>query len=214
MLTNDGRGREGQRQPQAADAVRPALPGEVDSEQREDEQAGVAGVERLVSSGRIRTPNSSGTLMATAAATARAKTTSGLGTGGALGGASSASAAMTSCFHNRSECSRANSRDSASRLPMRLTAMRNASSSGESDVVSAASWSRRWPSSSSTSGPSMRRRRRRYARHCAICSSSGAIGERRHAVHAFIQIPRRVSSTTCHCCRWAASCVRPSLVMR
>ena len=41
-----------------------------------------------------------------------------------------------------------------------------------------------------------------------------AIGEGRHAVHAFIQIPRRVPSTTCHCCRWAASCVRPSLVIR
>ena len=41
-----------------------------------------------------------------------------------------------------------------------------------------------------------------------------SIGEGRHAVHAFIQRPRRVSSTTCHCCRWAASCARPSLVIR
>src|SRR5437867_10582350 len=31
------------------------------------------------------------------------------------------------------------------------------------------------------------------------------IGECRHTVHAFIQIPRRVPSMTCHCCRWAAS---------
>ena len=37
------------------------------------------------------------------------------------------------------------------------------------------------------------------------------IGEGRHAVHASIQIPRRVPSTACHCCRWAASCARPSL---
>ena len=40
------------------------------------------------------------------------------------------------------------------------------------------------------------------------------IGEGRHAGHSFIQIPRRVPSTTCHCCRWAASCARPSLVIR
>ena len=40
------------------------------------------------------------------------------------------------------------------------------------------------------------------------------IGEGRHTVHAFIQIPRRVPSTACHCCRWAASCARPSLVIR
>ena len=41
-----------------------------------------------------------------------------------------------------------------------------------------------------------------------------SIGEGRHAVHAFIQMPRRVSSTAFHCCRCAASCARPSLVMR
>ena len=41
---------------------------------------------------------------------------------------SSASPVMTNCFHSRSECARANSRDSASRLPMRLTATRKASS--------------------------------------------------------------------------------------
>ena len=40
------------------------------------------------------------------------------------------------------------------------------------------------------------------------------VGEGRHAGHAFIQMPRRVSSTTCHCCRWAASCARPSFVIR
>ncbi len=40
------------------------------------------------------------------------------------------------------------------------------------------------------------------------------IGEGRHAVHACIQIPRSVPSTTCHCCRCAASCARPSLVIR
>ena len=39
-------GREGQREPEAADDVRPALPHEVDGEQREDEQAGVPEVER------------------------------------------------------------------------------------------------------------------------------------------------------------------------
>ena len=42
------RGREGQGQPEAADNVRPALPQEVDGEQRQHEQAGVPGVERLV----------------------------------------------------------------------------------------------------------------------------------------------------------------------
>ena len=48
----------------------------------------------------------------------------------------------------------------------------------------------------------------------AICSSSGFIGEGRHAVTAFIQMPRRVTSTACHCFRWAASCARPSFVIR
>jgi hypothetical protein len=43
-------------------------------------------------------------------------------------GPASSSGAMTSCFHNRSECSRANSRAMASWLPMRLTATRKASS--------------------------------------------------------------------------------------
>ena len=38
-----------------------------------------------------------------------------------------------------------------------------------------------------------------------------AVGEGRHAVRAFIQMPRSVSSTTCHCWRWAASCARPVL---
>ncbi len=41
-----------------------------------------------------------------------------------------------------------------------------------------------------------------------------SIGGGRHAVHLFIQRPRSVSSTTCHCCRWSASCERPSFVMR
>ena len=41
-----------------------------------------------------------------------------------------------------------------------------------------------------------------------------ALGGGRHAVRAFIQRPRRVSSTTRHCARWAASCARPSLVMQ
>ena len=41
-----------------------------------------------------------------------------------------------------------------------------------------------------------------------------AVGGGRHAVHSFIQMPRRVSSTICHRCRWAASWARPSLVMR
>ena len=40
------------------------------------------------------------------------------------------------------------------------------------------------------------------------------IGDGRHTVHACIQIPRRVPSTACHCCRWAASCARPSFVIR
>src|SRR5436190_7319911 len=40
----------------------------------------------------------------------------------------SAPGATTNCFHSRSECARANSRDSASRLPRRLTATKNASS--------------------------------------------------------------------------------------
>ena len=41
-----------------------------------------------------------------------------------------------------------------------------------------------------------------------------SIGDRRHTVHAFIQIPLRVPSTAFHCSRWAASCARPSFVIR
>jgi hypothetical protein len=40
------------------------------------------------------------------------------------------------------------------------------------------------------------------------------IGESRHTVHAAIQMPRRVPSTVFHCSRWAASCARPSFVIR
>src|SRR3989442_11606807 len=97
--------------------------------------------------------------MVTAAATARLRTTSVSASVG-LPCSSAASGAMTSCFHSRSECSRANSRDSASRFPMRLTAMRKASSPAKPASLSTAIWSRRWPSSSSTSGPWIARRRR------------------------------------------------------
>ena len=57
----------------------------------------------------------------------------------AVADCSVASAGMTSCFHSRSKCARANSRDSASRLPMRLTATRNASSAARPPSVSATS---------------------------------------------------------------------------
>jgi hypothetical protein len=40
------RGREGQREPEAAHSIHPAFPHEVDREQREDEEAGIAEVER------------------------------------------------------------------------------------------------------------------------------------------------------------------------
>ena len=59
-------------------------------------------------------------------------------------------------------------RDSASRLPMRLTATKNASSPARPASVSAAIWSRRCPSSSSTAEPSTVLRRRKYVRHWAI----------------------------------------------
>ena len=42
----DGRGREGQCQPEVAHCFQPALPYEVDRQQREHEQAGVAEIER------------------------------------------------------------------------------------------------------------------------------------------------------------------------
>ncbi len=41
-----------------------------------------------------------------------------------------------------------------------------------------------------------------------------SIGKGRHTVHACIQIPRNVPSTARHCCRLAASCARPSFVIR
>src|SRR5215211_2179956 len=71
--------------------------------------------------------------MASAAATARQKATMASARARARGSPES-EGTTTSCFQRRSECSRANSRERASRLPMRFTATRNASS-----VVSPAS---------------------------------------------------------------------------
>ena len=53
------------------------------------------------------------------------------------------SGATTRRFQSRSECSRANSRESASSSPMRFTAMRNASSSVSPASTSAPAWLRR-----------------------------------------------------------------------
>ena len=87
--------------------------------------------------------------MATAAPTARATATRASLVSPPLPEA--ASGATTSRFHSRSECSRANSRESVSRSPMRFTAMRKASSSVSPASTSALVWLRRWSSSSSTS---------------------------------------------------------------
>ena len=54
-IGENGRGREGQRQPHAGHDVEPALPGEVAREQRQHEQAGVASVERLVTAAELKT---------------------------------------------------------------------------------------------------------------------------------------------------------------
>ena len=54
-IGENGRGREGQRQPHAGHDVEPALPGEVAREQRQHEQAGVASVERLVTTAELKT---------------------------------------------------------------------------------------------------------------------------------------------------------------
>ena len=61
----------------------------------------------------------------------------------AFSGSSPVRGVPTRCFQTRSECSRANSRDSASRFPRRLTATRNASSSARPLAVSVATWLRK-----------------------------------------------------------------------
>ena len=188
-LANTAPAAKGSASQSAAGDVRPALPDEVDGEQRQARTGWRCG--RRTARPRHRRagrPNSAGTLMASAAATARPRTTS-VSVRAVFADSSAASGAMTSCFHSRSECSRANSRDSASRLPMRLTATRKASSPARPASVSAASWSRRWPSSSSTSGPWMACRRRRYVPPLRDLLLERSIGEGRHAVHAFIQMP-------------------------
>ncbi len=79
-------------------------------------------------------PNSSGSLIANAAAIARpTATTASLPDSDPA----SASGEATSCFQSRSEYSRANSRDNESRSPMRFTATRNASSSARPASLSA-----------------------------------------------------------------------------
>jgi hypothetical protein len=65
---------------------------------------------------------------AAAAATASANAANASLRAAVARGAPSSDGETTSCFQRRSECSRANSRESASRSPIRLTAMRKASS--------------------------------------------------------------------------------------
>src|SRR5262245_29293113 len=89
----------------------------------------------------------------------------------------SSSPLSTSCFHSRALCSRANSRDRASTLPMRLTATRNASSAASPAASRSAIWSRRWASSSSTSRPFRAGALATYARHSAICDSTPSIDD-------------------------------------
>src|SRR6266511_4432793 len=86
----------------------------------------------------------------------------------------SVSPVSTSCFHSRSECSRANSRDKSSRLPIRLTATRNASSARRPTATSSSTELRRWSSSSSASDFCSSRRRCTYWRHCTNWFSSSS----------------------------------------
>ena len=96
-------------------------------------------------------PNSSGTLMDTAAPAAQMTIASRSRRDRVSAAGLPVSPASTSCFHSRSECSRANSRDRSSRLPMRLTATRNASSARRPTAMSSSTEPRRWSSSSSAS---------------------------------------------------------------
>src|SRR5687768_2209505 len=116
-------------------------------------------------------PNSAGTLIAIAATAASAKTMIISVRAPAVCSAGSISA-MPNCFQSRSECSRANSFEIASCAPIRLTATRNASSSERPPSRRAATWSRRWSSSSATSTGRIAWRSRRKPRHCSICASS------------------------------------------
>jgi hypothetical protein len=81
-------------------------------------------------------------LIASPAATASAKTTIVSVRTSSTGWAVSVDA-MTSCFHSRSECSRANSFEIASNPPIRFTATRNASFSERPAPRSAATSPRR-----------------------------------------------------------------------
>ena len=97
---------------------------------------------------------------------------------------------------------------------MRLTAMRNASSSGEPGLDERRQLVAQMSLELLHVGAVKRLPAAQVRPPLRDLFLERAIGEGRHAVHAFIQIPRRVPSTTCHCCRWAASCIRPSLVIR
>jgi hypothetical protein len=80
--------------------------------------------------------------MAIAAITASASTTTS-SLRAPCAGAASSPRAITSCFHSRSECSRANSLEIVSSAPIRFTATRKASSSESPPCRSAATWPRR-----------------------------------------------------------------------
>ena len=119
-IGHNGRAREEQRQSDPDPNGESTLPGEVTRKLRQHEQAQVARVEKI--------------RVATELQTEKRRHFDGQRRGNgeaqddersvrvATPGSVAASGAITSCFHSRSECSRANSRESASRLPMRLTA--------------------------------------------------------------------------------------------
>ncbi len=129
----------------------------------------------------------------------------------------------TSCFHSRSECSRANSRDTASSAPIRLTATRNASSAESPDASSPSIWSRRCPSSSSASVGVIALPWVRYERHVEIWVSVSSVG-------AIMRLPTRAAggwghparstrgsaprSTTAHCWRCSAAAAVPLALSR
>ena len=132
--------------------VQSAFQREESGEERQDEEAEIAQVERRVRrpGPKCAKPKSSGILMRDSRGDRQSN-----GRGGIARARSATKPSLpgetTSCFQRRSEYSRANSRDSESRSPRRLTATRNASSSSRPASRSASTWLRRWSSSSSTS---------------------------------------------------------------
>ena len=209
----NGPGREEQRQPQTAHDVQAALPGEIGRELGQHKQAGVAGIERLVTTTDLKTEQRRH-LDGQRRGDGEAQDDERFGARGlprligGVGGDDQLFPQPLGVFacelaRQRVEATHALDRDEEGFVPCQTGFGEHPHLVAQVALELLHVWAVDGPPTAQVRPPLR-----------DLFLERRVVGGGRHAVHAFIQIPLRVSSTSCHCCRWAASWARPSLVMR